>query len=500
MFPMTVALERAARHFPRSTAMVEEDGRREDWATHVAGVARLAGALSAVGIGPGDRYAILSPNSVAQAALLHAGYWSGRVPVPLNHRLALPELAAILGKSGARVLFAAPALAGIAEALAAGGWDGRSVTLGEESAALAAAAPSLDPAAVTEGDEAILLFTGGTTGEGKGVPLTHRNVVANGFQCATALGVAPEDLYLHVAPMFHSADLLGTAVTLAGGAHSYLAQPSPEAVVDAIEARGATMTMAPPVLLKGIVAQGLARRRALGRLRVFICGGATVALDLLAAAEAQMPGTAMVQGYGMTETAPILSFLHLPQARALGAEEPLRSSGKPLAGVEIRLLEPGPDGAGELAVRGPNVFAGYLDRPADTAAAFREGWFRTGDVARIDGHGFLHIVDRLKDIVITGGENVYSIEVETVLLAHPAIAEAAVIGVPDAHWGERVVAVVVSRAGAVPELESLDTHCRARLGGYKVPREYRMLNELPKSALGKTLKVELKALLAKSTV
>jgi long-chain acyl-CoA synthetase len=494
MFPMTVALERAARHFPGNTAMLEEDGRREDWATHVPAVARMAGALSALGLGPGDRYAILSPNSVAQASLIHAGYWSGRVPVPLNFRLASPELAAILRKCGARVLFVAPAFSGLAEALATGGWDGRCVTLGAESAGLAAAAPAIDAVAVTEADEAILLFTGGTTGEGKGVPLTHRNVVANGLQFATALGAVPGDLYLHVAPTFHSADLLGTAVTLAGGAHTYLAQPSPAAVVDAIEARGATLTMAPPVLLKGIVAQGLARGRALDRLRVFICGGAPVPLDLLAEAETQMPATAMVQGYGMTETAPILSFLHLPQARAVGADDPLKSSGKPLAGVEIQLLDPGPDGTGELAVRGPNVFAGYLDRPADTADAFEGGWFRTGDMARIDAHGFLHVVDRLKDVIITGGENVYSTEVETALLEHLSVAEAAVIGLPDANWGEKVVAVVVPTHGATPDPENLSVHCRQRLGGYKVPRDYRVVDALPKSALGKTLKAELRAM------
>ena len=494
MFPMSVALDRAARHFPRNTAMLDEDGRREDWAAHVAGVARMAGGLAAMGLGPGDRFAILSPNSVAQATLIHAGFWSGRVPVPLNFRLALPELAAILRKSGARVLFAAPAFAGLAEGLAAGGWDGRRIVLGAESAALAAVAPAMDPAPLTEGDEAILLFTGGTTGEGKGVPLTHRNVVANGFQVATALGAAPWDLYLHVAPMFHSADLLGTAITLAGGAHSYLSQPSPEAVVDAIEARGATITMAPPVLLKGIVAQGLARGRALDRLRVFICGGAPVPLDLLEGAEAQMPSTAMVQGYGMTETAPILSFLHLPQARAVGTDGAPKSSGKPLAGVELRLLDPAPDGTGELAVRGPNVFAGYLDRPADTAAAFQDGWFRTGDMARVDDHGFLHIVDRLKDVIITGGENVYSTEVETVLITHPSVAEVAVIGVPDAHWGERVVAVIAPAPGATPDPEDLSAHCRGRLAGYKVPRDYHVVDALPKSALGKTLKSDLRAL------
>lgn len=505
MFPMNVALERAARHFPRETAMIEEEGRRESWADHVGGVARLAGVLSGLGLAPGARFAILAPNSVDQATLIHAGYWSGRVPVPLNFRLAVPELAASLRKSGAQVLFAAPVFLDVARKLRADGWEGRVLLVGpgqdgmEGTEDLAARYSPSDPVRATPDDEAILYFTGGTTGEGKGVPLTHGNVVSNGFQVVTALGAGPGDRYLHVAPMFHSADLLGTAVTLAGGGHSYLAQPSPGAIVDALEARKATMTMVPPVLLDGIVRAGPAEDRALDTLRIVICGGAPVPFELLDAAAAQMPSAALIQGYGLTETAPILSFLHLRQAHAVGEAGVLRSSGKPLAGVEMRLLDVDPDGAGELAVRGPNVFSGYLDRAADTAAAFEDGWFRTGDVARFDAHGFLHILDRQKDVIITGGENVYSTEVETVLLDHPDIAEVAVIGLPDPKWGERVAAVVVAAPGASIEPETLTEHCRARLGGFKLPRDFRQVDALPKSALGKTLKAELRKLFQDAT-
>lgn len=494
MFPMTVALERAARHFPRATAMVGEEGGRESWADHIVRVARHARVLDALGLAPGARFAILAPNSVDQATLIHAGYWSGRVPVPLNFRLAVPELAATLRKSGAKVLFAAPAFLDVARTLQAEGWDGRLLLVGsgrdglEGSEDLAARQSPCDAVRTAPGDEAILLFTGGTTGEGKGVPLTHGNVVANGFQVATALGAGPGDLYLHVAPMFHSADLLGTAVTLAGGGHTYLAQPSPGAIVDALETRKATMTMAPPVLLDGIVRGGLFEGRVPEALRIFICGGAPVPFELLEAASAQMPSAALIQGYGLTETAPILSFLHMPQARAVGETAVLRSSGKPLAGVEMRLLDADPDGAGELAVRGPNVFSGYLDRATDTDAAFEDGWFRTGDVARFDEYGFLHILDRQKDVIITGGENVYSTEVETVLLEHPAIAEVAVIGLADPKWGERVAAAVVAAPGATVDPETLTVHCRARLGGFKLPRVYREIDALPKSALGKVLK------------
>ncbi|MEM1050259.1 MAG: AMP-binding protein [Pseudomonadota bacterium] len=500
MFPLTVALERAARSFPLETAMVEEDGRAENWSDHVDEVSRLAGALSGIGLAQGARFAILAPNSADQAKLIHAGYWSGRVPVPLNYRLALPELAAILRKSGAQLLFVAPAFFDVARTLQADGWDGRLFLLGPGrngitgTEDLIARHSRYDPVRAATGDEAILLFTGGTTGEGKGVPLTHGNVVSNAFQVIAALGSGPGDRYLHVAPMFHSADLLGTAVTLAGGSHSYLAQPSPVAIVDALESRNVTMTMAPPVLLDGIVRQGLAEGRALERLRIFICGGSPVPFDLLDAASAHFPSAALVQGYGLTETAPILSFLHLPQVRAVGEAEALLSAGRPLAGVEMRLLDTDQHGAGELAVRGPNVFSGYLDRAADTEAAFDDGWFRTGDAARFDAHGFLHILDRRKDVIITGGENVYSTEVESVLLDHPAIVEAAVIGVPDPKWGERVAAVVVAAPDAAIEPEALSDHCRGRLGGFKLPREFRQVDALPKSALGKTLKTELRKL------
>ena len=496
MFPMRLALERVARHFPHLPAMIKEDGTHESWAHHVGYVARLAGVVGGLGMAPGARFAILAPNSIDQATLIHAGYWSGRVPVPLNFRLAVPELVAMLRKSGAQVLFVDPVYLNVARKMQADGWQGHVLLVGpgregiEGTENLTARSPATDPIRTVTGDEAILYFTGGTTGEGKGVPLSHGNVVSNGFQVATALGAGPGDCYLHVAPTFHSADLLGTAVTLVGGSHSYLAQSSPVAIVDALEARQATMTMVPPILLDGIVRPGLAKGRSLDALRIFICGGAPVPFDLLDMAAKQMPSAALIQGYGLTETSPILSFLHLPQARAVGEAGVLHSSGKPLAGVEMRLLDED-DGVGELAVRGPNVFSGYLEQFAETAAAFDEDWFRTGDVARFDAHGFLHILDRQKDVIITGGENVYSVEVETVLLNHPDIADVAVIGIPDTKWGERVTAVIVATPGASIETEALTDHCRAHLGGFKLPREFRQVDALPKSALGKTLKFAL---------
>ncbi len=506
---MCAALARAACHFGPRSAMVAKDGSKTTWRDHVDRVARLAAGLRMIGAEPGSRFAILAPNSLHQAELIHAGYWSGSIPVPLNFRLALPELATIIQESGAGILFVDDMFAQVAEDLKSNGWSGDIWQLGEGGARstgqLISSHEALDPCAVDETDEAMLLFTGGTTGQGKGVPLSHRNIVSNGLQVGLALSVVPSDVMLHVAPMFHSADLLGTAITLAGGAHSYLGQPAPDTFAAAVERRGISFTMIPPVLLHGLVHGGLLGSSDLSGLRIFISGGAPVPFDLLKAAQEALPQGSMVQGYGLTETSPILTFMHLRQTeQATGSDsQSCHSAGLPLAGVETMLS--GLDGRqaadgepGELQVRGPNVFAGYPNRPDDTAAAFHDGWFRTGDVARIDQDGFIHIIDRQKDVIITGGENVYSTEVETVLAAHPNISEVAVIGVADDKWGEQVVAIVVAKSGEVDDQEAID-FCRGKIAGYKIPRKTICVRELPKTPLGKVLKTTLREKYANSS-
>ena len=429
MTTMTAALQRAARHFGGQTAMVEEDGRRTSWHDHADRVSRLAGALRALGLAPGERFAVIAANSVSQAELIHAGYWSGCIPFPVNFRLSPPEIASVIAESEARHLFAGADFMGIAEQLRTDGLIDRVLHVGageDGSHHLSGSSDPAPPHPAGEDDEALLLFTGGTTGSGKGVPLSHRNIVSNGMQVGLALSAAPEDLMLHVAPMFHSADLLGTAITLAGGAHSYLGAPTLEGFIEALQTRRVSFTMIPPVLLHGLVHTGALDAARLDALRIFISGGAPVPFALLERAQASLPNGSMVQGYGLTETSPILSFMHLQQTRdRTGPAAPAcRSVGVPLAGVEMRLIDedwqdvPG-DNPGELSVRGPNVFSGYLNRSEGTNLALKSGWFRTGDVARFDRDGYLHIIDRIKDVIITGGENVYSAEVEAVLAAHP---------------------------------------------------------------------------------
>ena len=489
MLTLVSALMRARRHFAHRPAFFTDDGRQINWAAHCDEVSRLAGALVALGLKPGDRFAILAANSLRQATLIHAGYWMGAVAVPINTRLAPAEIAQILDDSQPACIWVGAAALPILETPELSAWSDRVIDLEDSTGdALAnsysALLASAEPADVFEADEdspAILLYTGGTTGRGKGVALSHRNVVSNGLQVGLALSVTATDRMLHVAPMFHSADLLGTAVPLAGGSHAYLATPTPEGFVDAVESMKVTYTMTPPTILQQVLAQGLLAQRDLTALRIFISGGAHVPLELLQKTQRFLSNGSMVHGFGLTETSPILTMMHYSQVfQSQGPDSSALSSvGRP---VESR-----------IRVRGPNVATEYLNQPEMSENAFKNGWFYTGDIGSIDSDGFLSIVDRKKDMIITGGENVYSAEVEAVLRQHPQISDAAVIGVPDDTYGEAVFAVLVAVGQTAPNIQSVIDFARQRIGGYKIPRQMVFVDELPKSALGKVLKAELRA-------
>jgi long-chain acyl-CoA synthetase len=496
MLTLVSALIRARRHFAHRPAFLIEDGRQIHWAAHCDEVSRLAGALVALGLKPGNRFAILASNSARQATLIHAGYWMGAVPVPINTRLAATEIAQILDDSQPACIWVGAAALPILETPELSAWSDRVIDLEDSpgggltnsySALLASAEPA-DAFQADEDSPAILLYTGGTTGRGKGVTLSHRNVVSNGLQVGLALSVTDTDRMLHVAPMFHSADLLGTAVTLAGGSHAYLATPTPESFVDALASMKITYTMIPPTILQQVLAQGLLAQRDLTALRIFISGGAHVPLELLQKAQRFLSNGSMVHGFGLTETSPILTMMHYSQVfQSQGPDSSALSSvGRPLAGVDTRILDStgrdAPTGeTGELVVRGPNVATEYLNQPEMSENAFKNGWFYTGDIGSIDSDGFLSIVDRKKDMIITGGENVYSAEVEAVLRQHPQISDAAVVGVPDDTAGQ-----------TAPSIQSVIDFARQRIGGYKIPRQMLFVDELPKSALGKVLKAELR--------
>ena len=498
-------LSENARIHARKTAVLDDE-RVFTWAEFGDRVARAACVLRQIGLRRGERFAIVMRNSFRHAELLWAGYWSGIVPVPINWRLSPLEISAILEDSEAKLVAAEAEFLPMLGSPALSGRHGQTLTVEAASGgkaqyeALLAAAEPVPMELAGEHDDAILLYTSGTTGRGKGVRLSHRNIVSNAWQVGLSVGIRPSDVYLHVAPMFHSADLNGTICFLLGGSHAYVPQFTPEIVASAIERHRVTVSNWVPTMVKMMADAPAIGRFNLSSLRLILYGSSPMPPEWLSAARARLPGTDLVGSYGLTETSPILTTLdHASHVRCFESGDPtlLKSVGKPVPALEMRIAgdrdQHLPTGrTGEVIVRGPQVSAGYFRRDEDNARAFRGGWFHTGDVGRFDGDGNLYLVDRIKDVVITGGENVYSTEVEIVLYRHPDVSEAAVIGVPDDRLGEALFAVIVPKAGATLTSERIIAHCREYIGGYKIPRQMVFVDALPRTALGKVQKAVLR--------
>lgn len=504
MLTMRSTLERADRIFGARRAIVDGEGDFT-WSQHVDRVARLARALEGLGIGKGDRFGVLCRNTRRHCELLHAGYWAGAVPVPVNYRLAPPEIRFILEDSAVVRLFVEDGFLGLLDDGVLAPWRAAAVLVGGGDGARPGTDGLIDGAGPSEGrpsgedDDAILLYTGGTTGRSKGVRLTHRNVVSNGMQCAIAMRMQADDVYLHVAPMFHSADLLGTGYTSVGAAHAYLPVFTPEGLLGAIEGSRATSVMLPPTMIILTLRDPGFARHDVSSLRRLFYGSSPMAVEWIRRTMDAFPDACIQQGYGLTETAPILTTLdegEHEEAIASGDHGILKAAGRPVVGLDMRILADGAPAAageaGEVEVRGPNVTCGYLNRPEENARTFSDGWFRTGDIGRMDEAGYLFLLDRSKDVIITGGENVYSSEVEAALHQHEDVIECAVIGVPDDAYGEALFAVIVARPGSRLDADGVVAHCRGRIGGYKIPRRVAVVDELPKSAMGKILKNELR--------
>ncbi|MGH2352784.1 MAG: class I adenylate-forming enzyme family protein, partial [Chloroflexota bacterium] len=349
---------------------------------------------------------------------------------------------------------------------------------------------------VAEEDLAGLFYTGGTTGKPKGVMLTHRNLVANAFHMSIGAGYGEADTFLHAAPMFHLADGSSIyALTWLGARHVFLPAFDPAATLDLIGRERVTCTILVPTMINAVVHHPQVAEADLRSLRLILHGGAPIAAELLRRAVTTL-GCSFTQAYGLTETSSLAAML--PREERLLDDGRSRSAGRAVMGLELAVRRP--DGAecppgevGEVTARGPNVTSGYWNQPEQTAEALRDGWLWTGDLGRADHEGYLYLVDRRKDVIISGGENVYSVEVEAAVCAHPAVQEAAVIGVPDETWGERVHAVVVVRPGHTLDVAGLLAFCKERIAGYKCPRSMEVLAALPKSGAGKVLKRELRA-------
>ena len=483
-----------------------DDEARLTWSEFADRVARAAGVLRGHGLRRGDRYALIMRNSFRQAELTWGGYWSGIVPVPVNWRLSPVEIAAILKDAGCALVAAEEEFLPLLDTPALGEW--KKTLLQVESAGsrradyeslLAATAP-VPAESVAENDDAILIYTGGTTGVSKGVRLSHRNILTNAWQIGLTTGIRASDTYAHVVPMFHSADLHGTIGYLLGARHVYVPHFSPDAVGAAIERHRVSAVQLVPTMIRMVADSPGFDRYDVSSLRLLVYGSSPMPVEWARAARVRFPGVEIHGCYGLTETAPILTVLdHEAHLRCFesGDASLLKSAGKPVPGVQMRVVDdddnPLPTGKpGEVVVRGANVTAGYHNRDSENAQAFRGGWFHTGDVGRFDDEGYLYLVDRKKDMIVTGGENVYSSEVEAVLYRHPGVAEAAVIGVPDERLGEALFAVIACKPGTAPTTADIIAHCREHIGGYKIPRQMAFVDALPRSAIGKVQKSALR--------
>jgi acyl-CoA synthetase (AMP-forming)/AMP-acid ligase II len=487
-----------------ATALIE-DGVAISFAEIDAMASRVAQRLLAEGVARQERVAYLSKNGAFYFYLVFGAAKMGAALAPINFRLAAAEIGYIVGDSGASLLFVGPEFAETAEkALASLERKPKLVALGFERPgftrfeAWLGDAEALDPLApLAPDDDVIQLYTSGTTGLPKGVQLTHRNylTVFGLAQGAPGLAYDVGDVTLGAMPFFHVAGVNIALVAMASGAATAILRDfSPAATLDMIaRARVNHAFLAPAMILMLMNAAEMATAD-LTSMKTLAYGASPISEDLLVRAKARF-ACAFVQFYGMTETTGAGTLLG-PEAHApeLGK---LRSCGKAWTGLDLRIVDAGgrevePGAVGEVTIRAPIVMKGYWNKPEATAAAMRDGWMRTGDAAYRDAEGYVFIYDRVKDMIVTGGENVYPAEVENAIFGHPDIADAAVIGVPDETWGEAVKAVVVLKPGAAPDAANVIAYARERIAGYKAPKSVDFVAAIPRNATGKILRRELR--------
>jgi acyl-CoA synthetase (AMP-forming)/AMP-acid ligase II len=448
-------------------------------------------ALDALGVRQGERVAVVSHNSARLLELLLAVPSSGRVLVPINFRLSPEEVGYIVGHSGARVLLTDPELE---SALKGVPFDGHRFGTGEEYEQLLRFVAEPRPWAEPDEDAtATINYTSGTTARPKGVQMTHRNIWVNAVTFGMHMQVGDSDVYLHTLPMFHCNGWGMPYATAALGARQVVLRKVDGAeILRRVEQHGVTLMCGAPAVWNAVLDaadgwEGEIPGR--GRVRVVVAG-APPPSRTVARIESEL-GWQFNQIYGLTETAPLLT-VNRPREEydALEPEERaqrLSRAGVPSLGTRLEISD-----AGEVLARSNTVLDGYWENPEASAAALKDGWFHTGDGGSIDDGGYLTITDRKKDVIITGGENVSSIEVEDAVFSHPAVAEVAVIGTPDERWGELVTALVVPAPDAQVTAEEIIAHCRGRIAGYKIPRRVEFRDAIPRTATGKIQKFKLR--------
>ena len=499
-FNLAVILRETALSSPDRAAAVYAGGQLS-YGDLDALSSRLAAGLESAGIRPGDAVAVQLPN-IPQFLIAYFGVLkAGGVMVPLNVMLKAPEIAFQLSDSGTRLLITwegvltdaakGAEVAGVRAVYAVGPPGGDGALPFEALLAAPADGEQMVPRELT--DTAVVVYTSGTTGRPKGAMLSHIQLYMNADIPGRLFGVRPDDVVITVLPLFHVfglSSILNVCVRF-GCTMSLIPRFTPTTVLTAIQRDRATIFEGVPTMFIALLDHPDLRSYDVSSLRVAISGGASIPAPVLDAFEKHF-GVVILEGYGMTETASTTTF------NISETERRVYSVGKPIWGTQTQVqdsegqaLPAGRDHVGEVVTRGLHVMKGYLNNPEATAAALAGGWLHTGDLGYFDEDGFLFIVGRQKELIIRGGYNVYPREVENVLHAHPAVAEAAVVGIPDERLGEEVMAVVTLRAGALLTASGLQAYCRERMAAYKYPRLVEFRDQLPKNSLGKVLKDEL---------
>ncbi|WP_314173873.1 long-chain-fatty-acid--CoA ligase [Streptomyces winkii] len=514
MLNLAVVLENSAREHPDREALILGDTRMS-YAEVDAAASRIAAALAAHGISPGDRVAVSCPNLPYFPCVYFGALKAGAVVVPLNILLTDREIAYHLEDSAAKIFFCFEGTdelpmgkTGLSAFDAVPGCDhfvmitadpqapapvDRVTTLNEFTRGCP---PAVETAMTSETDTAVVLYTSGTTGRPKGAQLTHSNMVHNALLASRQFGMNQDDVHLLALPLFHS---FGQTVQLnaafaSGATIVLLPRFDAAAALKAMEQENITFFAGVPTMYWALLSHEAADRHDLQRiaqnLRISISGGSALPVEVLRAFEERF-NVPILEGYGLSETSPIATFNPRDRPRRPG------SIGLPVWGVEVKVIRNDGtqctvDEPGEICVRGHNVMKGYLNRPEATAEAIdAQGWFHTGDIGKRDVDGYLYVVDRSKDLIIRGGFNIYPRELEEVLLTHPDVSLAAVVGVPHESQGEEVKAYVIPRAGATVTEEDLVAWCRRNMAAYKYPRIVEFRDALPMTATGKILKREL---------
>ena len=498
---LTQGIVRAAMVRGSGTAIV--DGARSfTWSEVAARVPRFAAVLRSHGLTAGGRVVLLAHNSHWSIEAFYAAFHAGGVMVPLNFRLSEQDLAVQVADCAPDVLLLGPDFLHLGEALrSAAGGTAQVLAVDETLGALVDGAQPI-PDAMRGGDDlSCIYYTSGTTSAAKGVMLSHANFMANTMNVWHTLELGERAVHMHHGPLFHlAAGARLFSVTQAAGTHVFLPRFQAGEVLAEVARSGVTHLTVVPTMLRTLLDDPALAATDLSSLRYLSYGSAPMPEPLLREALDKLPHVRFIQSYGMTELSPVATMLgwedHLPSPRSSAL---LKSAGKPVATVEIAVV--GPDGTqlptgshGEVVVRGPTVMQGYWNRPDLTEATIKGGWLHTGDIGFIDDDGYLTIADRLKDMIITGGENVFSQEVEQALSTHPAVSQCAVFGLPDPKWGEAVHAVVTLHARAETTGAELVAHCRDLLAHYKCPRVVDIRTApMPLSGSNKIQKSDLRA-------